>query len=96
MILKFVSLTNLVKKPDITVTNLGPYQNSKLANVIHARKLAKQLEGTGVTAYSLHPGVVATDIWRLSHVNCRTVPWPFQSLIKMMMLSEEQGIHKTD
>lgn len=40
------------------------YAQSKLANVLFTRSLAKRLEGTGVTAYSLHPGVVQTDLWR--------------------------------
>lgn len=43
------------------------YGQSKLANVLFTRSLAKRLEGTGVTAYSLHPGVVQTDLWR--HLN---------------------------
>jgi NAD(P)-dependent dehydrogenase (short-subunit alcohol dehydrogenase family) len=29
---------------------------SKLANVLYTKALAEKLEGTGVTAYSLHPG----------------------------------------
>jgi NAD(P)-dependent dehydrogenase (short-subunit alcohol dehydrogenase family) len=36
------------------------YSQSKLANVLFTHQLAKQLEGTGVTANSLHPGVVRT------------------------------------
>ncbi|XP_054478643.1 retinol dehydrogenase 12, like [Anoplopoma fimbria] len=40
------------------------YSQSKLANVLFTRTLAKKLEGTGVTTYSLHPGVVQTDLWR--------------------------------
>uniref|UniRef100_A0A3B3XJN9 Retinol dehydrogenase 12, like n=1 Tax=Poecilia mexicana TaxID=48701 RepID=A0A3B3XJN9_9TELE len=40
------------------------YAQSKLANVLFTRSLAKRLEGTGVTTYSLHPGVVQTDLWR--------------------------------
>ena len=36
------------------------YAQSKLANVLHARELAKRLEGTGVTAVSLHPGTFST------------------------------------
>lgn len=43
------------------------YSQSKLANVLFTRSLAKRLEGTGVTTYSLHPGVVQTDLWR--HLN---------------------------
>lgn len=39
------------------------YSRSKLANVLFASELARRLEGTGVTSNSLHPGVVATNIW---------------------------------
>jgi NAD(P)-dependent dehydrogenase (short-subunit alcohol dehydrogenase family) len=39
------------------------YGRSKLANVLTARRLARRLEGTGVTVTSLHPGAIATDIW---------------------------------
>lgn len=39
------------------------YQQSKLALVLFTRELAKRLHGTGVTANSLHPGTVATNIW---------------------------------
>lgn len=48
------------------------YQRSKLANILFTRELARQLEGTGVTANCLHPGFVASDfgnnnrgLWRL-------------------------------
>jgi len=37
------------------------YSNSKLANVLFTTELARRLEGTGVTANCLHPGVVATN-----------------------------------
>ena len=40
------------------------YGNSKAANMLHAAELSRRLEGTGVTAYSLHPGVVATELGR--------------------------------
>ena len=39
------------------------YGRSKLANVLTARRLAQQLEGTGVTVTALHPGAIATNIW---------------------------------
>ncbi len=36
------------------------YGRSKLCNILFTRELARRLEGTGVTANSLHPGFVAT------------------------------------
>lgn len=38
----------------------GVYAQSKLANILFTRALARRLAGTGVTATCLHPGVVAT------------------------------------
>lgn len=40
------------------------YGQSKLANVLFTRELAKRLQGTGVTTYSLHPGVIRTELGR--------------------------------
>ncbi|KAK6299788.1 retinol dehydrogenase 12 isoform X1 [Coregonus clupeaformis] len=53
------------------------YSQSKLANILFTRSLAKKLQGTGVTAYSLHPGVVQTDLWR--HLNA-----PQAAIMKMI------------
>jgi retinol dehydrogenase 12 len=41
-------------------TPLLAYGNSKLANILFTRSLARRLAGTQVTANSLHPGAVAT------------------------------------
>lgn len=38
------------------------YAQSKLANLLHARELARRLEGTGVGAVSVHPGFVKTNL----------------------------------
>ncbi|XP_027134536.1 dehydrogenase/reductase SDR family member 13-like [Larimichthys crocea] len=40
------------------------YCHSKLCNVLFTYELAKRLQGTNITCYSLHPGVIKTDICR--------------------------------
>ncbi|KAJ8276605.1 hypothetical protein COCON_G00083570 [Conger conger] len=40
------------------------YCNSKLCNVLFNHELAKRLKGTNVTCYSVHPGVVRTELSR--------------------------------
>jgi retinol dehydrogenase-12 len=40
------------------------YKQSKLANILFTRELARRLAGRGVTANCLHPGVVATGFAR--------------------------------
>ncbi|KAL9913027.1 retinol dehydrogenase 13-like [Glossina fuscipes fuscipes] len=61
------------------------YNQSKLANVLFTRELAKRLQGTGVTVNALHPGVVDTELFRhMSFFNSffaslifRPLVWPF-------------------
>jgi NAD(P)-dependent dehydrogenase (short-subunit alcohol dehydrogenase family) len=36
------------------------YNQSKLANVMFTYELARRLDGTGVTATALHPGITST------------------------------------
>jgi NAD(P)-dependent dehydrogenase (short-subunit alcohol dehydrogenase family) len=45
-------------------TGWRAYAQSKLANLLFTRELARRLVGTGVTANSVHPGVVATSFGR--------------------------------
>jgi len=73
-----------VRRPTRSRTGMAEYAVSKLANVLHAQELGRRLDGSGVTAYSLHPGVVASDIWR-------RVPWPIRPLMKLRMISTEDG-----
>jgi NAD(P)-dependent dehydrogenase (short-subunit alcohol dehydrogenase family) len=44
--------------------NTLPYNNSKLANSLFIMELAKRLEGTGVSAFSVCPGLVDTGCFR--------------------------------
>jgi len=75
---------DLVRRPTRTITGMREYSVSKLANVLHAQELARRLDGTGVTTYALHPGVIASDIWR-------RVPWPVRPLMTRRMDSPEHG-----
>jgi len=45
-------------------TGIREYAVSKLANLLFSAELAKRVQGTSVSTYSLHPGVVDTEIWR--------------------------------
>lgn len=72
-----------------TRTGVREYGVSKLANVLFARELAARLEardGTPprITSNALHPGVIASDIWR-------KVPWPLRPLVTRRMKSVEEG-----
>lgn len=73
-----------LKQPTRSPTSMREYEVSKLCNVLFAKELAHRLEGTGITTYALHPGVVATDVWR-------RVPAPLRWLIKQFMISPERG-----
>ena len=40
---------------------MAAYAQSKLANVLHAKELARRLDGADVTAYSVHPGWIRSN-----------------------------------
>ncbi len=67
-----------------TTVGMDEYGVSKLANVLYGAELARRLEGTGVSVASLHPGVVASEIWR-------RIPWPVSAMAKWFMISSEEG-----
>ena len=73
-----------LRRPARGITGLGEYAVSKLCNVLFSQELARRTEGAGVHSYALHPGVVASDIWR-------RVPWPVRPLVTRRMLSVDQG-----
>lgn len=64
------------------------YFGSKLALVIFTRELAKRLEGTGVTANSLHPGTVRTDLLRHLPAYLRL---PLNAIGAIFFKSPEEG-----
>jgi len=54
------------------------YDASKLANVLHARGLAARADPSKVLTFSLHPGVIQTDLFR--HVGGQPGTWAGSAL----------------
>ncbi|KAM6201122.1 retinol dehydrogenase 11 [Rhynchocyon petersi] len=62
------------------------YCHSKLANILFTQELARRLKGTGVTAYSVHPGTVNTELTR----NSLFMTWMWR-LFSFFLKTPEQG-----
>lgn len=60
------------------------YAQSKLANILFTKALARRLEGTGVTVNAVHPGVVATEL-------ARDYPKILVKLFGLFLLTPEKG-----
>jgi NAD(P)-dependent dehydrogenase (short-subunit alcohol dehydrogenase family) len=68
------------------------YARSKLANVLFTYELARRLDGSQVAANALHPGHVATDMWKTSFpVVGPALRW----VMGFIALTPEQGADNT-
>ncbi len=65
-------------------SDLAAYGSAKLANLVYARSLATQLQGSSIRVNAFHPGGVATGIWR-------ELPAPAQWLVDKVLISPKQG-----
>jgi NAD(P)-dependent dehydrogenase (short-subunit alcohol dehydrogenase family) len=63
------------------------YAASKTANVLFTRELARQLEGTGVTANAVHPGGVNTSFYDHSSGLLKAIT----PLVRLFLISSEKG-----
>jgi len=63
------------------------YGQSKLANMLFARSLARRLEGSSRTANSLHPGVIATNLGRHMNIVMR-MAFPVAAAIAMKSIPQ--------
>ena len=73
-----------VRRPTRSRTGLPEYEVSKLANVLFSQELARRVAGRDIHTYVLHPGVIASDIWR-------NVPQPLRFAMTRFMKSPEDG-----
>jgi NAD(P)-dependent dehydrogenase (short-subunit alcohol dehydrogenase family) len=78
-----------LRQPTNSWTGIREYAVSKLANLLFSAELAKRVQGTSVSTYSLHPGVVDTEIWR-------AVPDWARPLLRLRgFLTPEEGARTT-
>lgn len=73
----------------------GAYDQSKLANILFTRELSRRLEGTGVTASSLHPGVIHTELGRHLGKNWAVLKTLLAPLFWLIFKTPQQGAQTT-
>ncbi|MBN9164240.1 MAG: SDR family oxidoreductase [Myxococcales bacterium] len=73
-----------LREPTKSRTGWPEYASSKLCNVLFTKELARGRAGDGVKSYAVHPGVIASDLWR-------SLPSIVGPVIKLFMKSNEEG-----
>ncbi|XP_034238449.1 retinol dehydrogenase 13-like [Thrips palmi] len=69
----------------------GAYNQSKLANVLFTRELAKRLQGTDVTVNAVHPGIVDTNIVRNTGFFTTSLMFILRPVVWAFIKSPRQG-----
>jgi retinol dehydrogenase-12 len=85
---RHLDLNAVVKPGTLTYRPQQAYAQSKLANILWTLALARRLQGTGISAHCLHPGVVHTHL----------LPWPIRllkPLLRRGMISAREGARTT-
>ena len=67
------------------------YGISKLYNIYFTKLLAEKYKETGIVSYSLHPGVVKTNIWD----GVKGIGRLIVGLLKLFMITSEKGAETT-
>lgn len=82
-----------------TYTPFRAYAQSKLANILFTKELARRLKEAhiyGINVYALHPGVITTELGR--HFSTTVFPGAstiFQSILRPILKNPEQGAQTT-
>ena len=86
-----IDFDDLQSENSYALAGMRAYGQSKLANVLFTNELARRLEGTKVTANSLHPGVVRTGFGRNSGGVIGAVFAVFQTVGRPLLLDAAKG-----
>ncbi len=81
-----LDLQDLNGKGKLGLGGFGAYGRSKLALVMFTYELARRLQGSGVTANCLHPGVVRSHFW--AHTGYVS---PIVGAFSVFMISAKKG-----
>jgi retinol dehydrogenase-12 len=73
-----------LRRPSAHAYGFKEYCVSKLCNVLFTKELARGKAGPSVHSYALHPGGVASDIYR-------NLFWPVGPLVKLFLISNDEG-----
>lgn len=79
-----VDFNDLESAGSYAMMGWGQYSNTKLMNHLFTFELARRLEGTGVTANCVHPGVIGTNL-------SRTMPKWMHRVYTAVMPKPEDG-----
>lgn len=91
-----VVASELYRISTLNMENLNPtttlpgylYYVSKYANIVFTLELARRLEGSGVTANCLHPGMIDSGIWRNVPI---PLSWGLGIVVKSFFKTPKQG-----
>ncbi|KAI1704905.1 short chain dehydrogenase domain-containing protein [Ditylenchus destructor] len=84
-------LQKLAPPPNSRISAISLYNNSKLCNMLVAKKTHKLVHDKGVSVYVLHPGLIRTELVR-DHNNLYAV---FSFFMRLFMKNVEQGAATT-
>ena len=71
--------------------NFGAYAEAKVAVILYAKELAKRLEGTGVSAFSVHPGWARSNFGSGGGLLMRTLMGIMRPFTRSMSDSNEEA-----
>ena len=83
-----IDLNDLNLKKRFSFT--GTYAPSKLALVFFTQELAERLRDTNITINALHPGIVATNLYRIGPEG-KWYQSLFSRIVRCVMISPEEG-----
>lgn len=75
--------------------NFAAYAEAKVATVLYARELAERLDGTGVTAFSLHPGWARSNFGSGGSLPIRVALAVMRPLSRVVSDSNEESAQTT-